>query len=718
MFFRVKEIRPDTGSPRVMRRKSTENISANKNVSGTGVSPSYFHHSNILCTSTPIRRQCSDYNPSTDTAATTFPDPNESPIQGHRMPRKVSSKFNILPDKITVSKCIPTSENLPTARQMEGGLLLETDFDNYQAEVCSEMKMDNIQLSEGDEPLTSDFNYDLNDLNKSKKDDGELSSETRLVQCEGGAYLSPPRISPCDVKTQYGSSMPSFEHLSRQKSRTPLTRVRNHSDPGLMPSALANPKDDCKIKRQLSSDVMPSHYDQPEEHSSNSTDSEYPVGSPENILRFPSSQNHVAGHFPNQRVTVDTELKTIFPLPPSPLYIKPIPAENARCTATKREQMHIRDIWEKGFTKVTEPHINVSHAESKSPNCVLPRHHSTPLPNKPHRSTIPEEKKHFKKIFRDYSRKDEALAAGNSPTTATTSVTAPTMMTVVNSSDPTVATSMSSFSQSQLMTGTYINKLTVAEELLSSLRESALGVPSNQEKISLREASTDDFDSRKTLLEIENVSSPDSKHHHLESLHSPSTITNSTNDRKEAKETDMTLAAACPHSPEPLPDLCVSDIAAMKQSLFQFLQKMSSISTKVTDNNNSQPSSHESSMEGAVYPPNDSFEVEPFLHNTNRTTNPEVISNHSPSLLSHREAISQVNNTPEIIDQTPVNVWAPSSPKTGFFPIDPQPLHNMPSPTLAKSLHPRHVVYPVPFLPSGMSVSENQQGVLSSKEVW
>lgn len=700
---RVKEIRPDTGSPRVMRRKSTEN--ANKNISGAGISPSFFHHSNILCTSTPIRRQCSDYNLPADSSATTLLDPNESPIQGHRIPRKVSSKFNILPDKITVSKCIPTSENLPTTRQMEGGLPPETEFDNYQAEAYAEMKMDNIQPPGGDEPITSDFNYDLNDLNKTKKDDDEFTSDARLIQCEGGAYVSPSRLSPSEVRMLYGSSMPSVEHLGGHKSRPPLNRVRNHSDPGVMPSALANPKDDGKMKRQLSSDVVPGHYDQPEEHSSNSTDSDYLIGTPENILRFPSSHNQTTGHLPNQRA-IETELKTVFPLPPSPPRIKSTPA------ATKREQMHVRDIWEKGFTRVTEPHINVSHTESKSSNPVPPKHLSTTLPNKPHRHTIPEEKKYFRKVSRDYSIRDETLSVVNNPNTIASSSATPTLMTVLDNTDPTVVTSMSNFSQSQFVCGVYTNKLTVAEELLSSFRGSAQAVPNDPERFSSREAS---------FLEMEHISPPDSRHHpHPESVHPPLIVVDSVREKKGTKETSIPQAEAYPRSPEPLPDLCASDIAAMKQSLFQFLQKMSSISTKVTDN--SEPSSQGSSLEGAVYPPNDSFEVEPLVYSTkhsstNRTTNTEVVSTHSPPLVSLREVSSQAAKTSETINQTPINAWSPSSPKTGFFPIDPQPVHNIPSPTLAKSPIPRHVVYPVPFLPSGMSATENQQELLNSKEV-
>lgn len=704
---RVKEIHPDTGSPRVMRRKPTDNISANKNTSGAGVSPSFFHHSNLLCTSTPIRRQCSDYNVSPDTGANTVLDPNESPIQGHRMPRKVSNRFNILPDKITVSKCIPVSENLPVTRQNDDGLSLEAEFDNYQSESCLDIKMDNIHFPRDThgEPLTSDFNYDLNDLNKIKKEDAELAREARLIQCEGGDRISPSRISSVDIKMPYGNSLPSDEHLAGQRSHATETRVRNHSDPGIMPSALADARDDCKIKRRLSSDVMSSHYDRSEEHSNNSIDSDHPIGSPKDMFRLPSSpaslQNHQA---------VDTELKTVFPLPPSPPCIKSTP--------NKREQMmHMRDIWDKRFTVVTEPHVNVSHVELSSPNSVLAKRLSPTLSNKGHQPIIPEEKKHFRKISRDYNRKDETSAGVNNRVNSTPSST---VLSDFNSAEPTAGAN--SQSQDQPMGGIYANKLTVAEELLSSLKDSAQAISRNQDNLSVREASSSGIDSKQPCHEIEHGSSPNRRHqHYSDSIHLQN-ITNSRREEKENKETNIPQVGACPRSPESLPDLCANDIAVMKENLLQFLHKMSSISTKVHTNTNSNSSSQESSLEGAIYPPTDNFEVDPFFYspkysNADRTTNPEGISNHSPSTASPKETTFQENNASEPINLIPVNAWSPSSPKIGFFPIDPQPVHNVPSPTLSKSPVPRHVVYPVPFLSSEMSVSENHQEILNSKEV-
>lgn len=343
LFSRVKEIRPESSSTRVMRKKSVDANSGKTIHTIAGASPCIFHPSNIVCSSTPIRRQCSDYISSEPPRATESPiffDPNESSGHGHRIPHKVRSRFNILPDKITISKCVPSQDNSTVTQTLDRSFSSDKEFEDLLEE-NSGKKVKNLNECSENEILTSDFNYDLNDLNKSAE------YENSNMKCEHAGDQQKQFLEFKRKKSGIASSFTS-------KDVTPVTRTRNHSDPGIL-STQRNTLDDSKIKRQFSSDFI---HCSTEENSDEGVDCEYWFGSPKEIQRFGSPLCFDMAQNEEFDLSSITHMKTVFPLPPT---LKSKFCDNNK---PKKDQESVRknNAFSKNLVKKVQP-VNVKQTE-------------------------------------------------------------------------------------------------------------------------------------------------------------------------------------------------------------------------------------------------------------------------------------------------------------------------------------------------------------------
>ncbi|CAI9717635.1 KIN-7M, chloroplastic [Octopus vulgaris] len=349
---RVKEIRPESSSTRVMRKKSVDANPGKNTHTMAGTSPCIFHPSNIVCSSTPIRRQCSEIISSEPPRATESPiffDPNESPGHGHRIPHKVRSRFNILPDKITISKCVPPQDNSTVAQILDRSFSSDIEFEDLLEENSGKnSKVKNLNEYSENELLTSDFNYDLNDLNKSAE------YENSNMKCE---HDGDQQIQLLELKWKNSDIASSF---TSQNVVTPVARTRNHSDPGVSSTQL-NTLDGGKMKRPFSSDFI---HCSTEENSDEGVDCEYWFGSPKEIQRFESALRFDMAQNEEFDLSSITHMKTVFPLPPT---LKTKFCDNNKRMTLKKDQESVRK--NNAFCKNSVKKVQLVNIKQTEINC-------------------------------------------------------------------------------------------------------------------------------------------------------------------------------------------------------------------------------------------------------------------------------------------------------------------------------------------------------------